>query len=124
MRVEPRFRADKRQDFENSKRITDFCDDRLEKKTYDVRLEKKTQKSSMTTRAEEPMQVTDAVDAKRKKMTPATDNEEYLKQEVDNAGVGAIDWDMANCLFSSGRFKSLRAIKHVATRCGIKYNGF
>ena len=59
-----------------------------------------------------------------KKMIPATDNQQYLKQEVDNASVDVIDWDLANVLFASGRFKSVKAIKQVATRCGIKYHGF
>ena len=58
------------------------------------------------------------------KMIPATDHQQYLKQEVDNAGVDVIDWDLANVLFASGRFKSVKAIKQVATRCGIKYHGF
>ena len=40
-------------------------------------------------------------------MVPATDNLQYLKQEVENADVNYVDYDMACALCSTGRYKSL-----------------
>ena len=58
------------------------------------------------------------------RMTPATSNEHFLMDEFKNAGIDAIDWRFACDLCSTGRFKSLLAVKQMATRCGIKYHGF
>ena len=58
------------------------------------------------------------------RMTPATSNETFLMEEFKNADIGAIDWHFACELCSTGRFKSLLAVKQMATRCGIKYEGF
>ena len=49
-------------------------------------------------------------------MVPATDNLQYLKQEVENADLNYVDYDMACALCSTGRYKSLLAIKQMATR--------
>ena len=58
------------------------------------------------------------------RMTPATNNEHFLMDAVKNAEIDIIDWHFACDLCSTGRYKSLMAIKQMATRCGIQYHGF